>query len=129
MPVCTKIRKKKRQLCVGDLRDLIILQNRNIQPPDFDEVDFTEDFEDLGHTPAMVNTVRGRTFFDGVNTETPITHEIGIRFDETVTAETWIEFNNRRLDILSVENLDERNEWQLFQCNDRGLVEKEATQA
>ena len=129
MARCIRVVKKKREICIGDMRDLIVLQNRAIQPPDFYEVDFTEDFEDTGEVWALVNTVSGRTYFDGVNTETPITHEVFIRYDSTLTAETWIEFNNRRLDILSVENLDERNEFQKLVCNDRGLVKQAATQA
>ena len=120
MPKCSKIRKKKRQICVGDLRDSITIQNRSITPP-LSGVDFTETFDGDRPIPAMVNTVSGKTFFDGVNTETPITHKVGFRYDETITAESWILLkDNRRLDILNLENLDERDEWMMATCVDRG---------
>lgn len=128
MSKCVRIKKKKRKICIGDLRDLITLQNRSIQPPEFGEVDYVENFNDTGTVFSLINTVSGTTYFDGVNTETPITHEIYIRFDPTVTAETWVEFDGKRIDILSVEHLDERKEWLKLICNDRGLTNKQATQ-
>ena len=128
MPKCSKIRRKKRQVCVGDLDTEITLQNRAITPPVFGSVDFTETFTDDGTIFAMVNTIDGKTFFDGVNTETVITHEIYIRFDSTVTSETWVELNIRRIDILRVENLDERSEYMKLTCVDRGQITNVATE-
>lgn len=133
MAQCTKIRKKKRQYCVGDLRDTIDLLDRNITAPtEFSSVDYDEEFQTTipgAGLPAAINTVTGKTFFDGVNTETPITHTVGIRFQENVTAENWVLFDSRRLDILKVENLDERSLWLELTCVDRGLATKEASKA
>ena len=129
MPKCIRIQRKKRQYCVGDLDEEIILQNRAITPPVFGAVDFTETFTATATVWAAIDTVAGKVFFDDVGTETPITHEIGIRFDATVTAETWIEFDSRRLDILNVEDLDERHEFMRLKCTDRGTVAKAASQA
>jgi SPP1 family predicted phage head-tail adaptor len=127
MPLCSKIRKKKRQYCIGDLRDEIILQDRSITPP-FNGVGFSETFTDQITILSAINTVKGKVYFDGVGTETPITHEIGFRFIDGITAETWILYDGRRLDILNVEDLDERHEWLLAQCTDRGLENKQASQ-
>jgi SPP1 family predicted phage head-tail adaptor len=129
MPECKKIKRPKRILCIGDLDSLIKLHTRAISAPAYGNVDFDEGFNDPPDTWAMVTTVKGKTFFDGAETETPITHEIGIRFDSTVTAETWITLNNERLDILNVEDLDGRQEWMWLQCTDRGDVAKDATKA
>lgn len=131
MAVCTKIRKKKRQYCIGDLRDTIDLQSRDITAPtEFSSVDYDEDFSTVeANLPAAINTVNGKTFFDGVSTETPITHTVGIRFIENVTAENWVLFDGRRFDILRVENLDERSLWLELTCVDRGLATKEASKA
>ena len=107
--------------------DEITIQNRAITPSN--GADFTETFTDVGVIPAAVNTVSGKTFFDGVNTETNITHSIGFRFDETVTAESWILFNGNRLDILKLENLDERSVWMRAICVDRGEAAKSASEA
>ncbi len=127
MSRCTKIRRKKRKICIGDLDTEIILQNRVLTEPLFDSVDFDETFSTAATVLAMVNTVSGKTFFDGVNTDINITHQIGIRFDATVTAETWIELNGNRIDILDVDNLEERGEWLILICVDRGLITKDAS--
>ncbi len=128
MPICKKIRGKKRQVCVGDLDTEIILQNRIITPPTFGTVDFTESFTDTATVWAMVITVDGKTYFDGVSTETNITHMVSIFFDSTVTAETWVQINTRRLDILRVEDLDERSEYMRLTCVERGEVAKSASE-
>lgn len=129
MPVCIKIRKKKRELCIGDMRDEIILQDRSITPPDFGATDFTENFISTPPSWALVNTVSGKTYFDDINTEIDITHEIYIRFDATVTAETWILFDGRRIDILTTEDLDERHIFMKLTCNDTGESARAASEA
>lgn len=129
MPRCQFIRRKNRKVCLGDLDNVITLENRAIQAPDFDTVDFDEEFT-APNPPvsAMIQTVSGKTFFDGVSTEQDVTHWIYINFDATVTAETWVKLTDgRRLDILRVENLDERSQYQLLHCTDRG--DKEASKS
>ena len=129
MPECQIVRKKKRQYCVGDLRDVIKLQNRDITPPPFGDPDFSEVFTEIKTIRAAVNTVKGRVWFDGVSTDINITHIIGVRFTQAIGAQTWIEFKGRRLDILEFINIDERSIWMELICNDRGEVAKAATQA
>lgn len=129
MPKSQRIQRKKRQVCIGDLDTMITLQNRNIVAPIFGAVDFNEDFKDKAEVWAAVNTVSGKTFFDGVSTDVNITHEVFIRYDEAVTAETWVALKNRRLDILMTENLDERSEFMKLICTDRGLASKAASKS
>lgn len=129
MAICSKIRRKKRQVCVGDLNTEIILQDRAITEPLFGDPDFDENFTDTATVWAAVNTVDGKTFFDGVSTDTNITHEIFIRYDATVTAETWIELGGQRIDILRVQNLEERNQFMKLICSDRGATSAEASKA
>lgn len=129
MSRCIRIKRKNRKVCLGDLDTLITLENRAIQAPDFDTVDFDEEFTPTNDPVwALLETVTGKTFFDGVSTEQDITDWIYIRFDETVTAETWVKLDNgSRLDILRVNNLDRRSEFMLLECTDRGT--KEASKA
>lgn len=129
MAACSKIRKKKRQICIGDLRDLIKIQSRNIAEPLFNSVDFNENFVDVSEVWSLINTVDGKTFFDGVSTDINITHEIYINYDQTVTAESWVEFESRRFDILRVEDLDERHQFMKLICAERGVNTIEATKA
>ena len=114
MPICVKLRRKRRQPCVGDLDTLITLQDRALTPPT--EVDFTELFTENSIVWAMVNTVRGKTAFDEANVERDITHEFTIRFAEGITSETWVLFEGKRHDIIDTEDLEERHAWLVLRC-------------
>ncbi|MCW8929395.1 MAG: phage head closure protein [Gammaproteobacteria bacterium] len=113
------------------MRDVIKLKARSITAPLFNTVDFDEDFEEIPSLPeevlSLVETVSGVVLFDGVNTETPITHYIYVMYNPLITAEVWIEFENKRIDIVRVEDLDERHEFLKLFCNDQGLISKEAS--
>ena len=115
MPQCKPLRRKKRQPCIGDLDTQIQLQNRAIAPPTT-SVDFSEQFTDAATVWAMINSVRGVTIFDNSNVERDVTHEITIRYDASVTAETWILHDGKRIDILDVEDLEERHDWLVLRC-------------
>lgn len=129
MPKNQKIQRKKRQFCLGDMDEQILLQDRGIGEPFFGSVDFTEDFTNNDKVWAAIKTVSGKTFFDGVNTETNITHEFWTRYDVNVSSETWIEFESRRFDILDAQDLEERHEFMILICAERGAKTIEATKA
>ena len=101
----------------------ITLQNRNIESPDFGTPDFDEDFTDTDTIPALINTERGNTLFDGVSTDRTVTHKLCIEYLAGVTAQTWIKFKDRRFDIVDVENYRERDELLILRCNERGVGE------
>lgn len=107
----------------------ITLQNRDITPPPFGSPDFDEKFSGDLDRRAIPKTVRGKTFFDGVDTERRITHEFRLEYEagvvdnDTVTAETWVLFKGRRIDVLAVENCCEKNEVLVLTCSERGAGE------
>jgi head-tail adaptor len=101
----------------------ITLQNRDIVAPDFDTPDFDLDFTNDQNVQGIISTKRGKTIFDGVATDQPITHRIAIEFLAGITAETWVLFNGRRLDIVDVENIGEQDECLVLLCTDRGTAE------
>jgi len=105
----------------------VTLQNRAIVPPDFDAIDFDQSFSDDATVQAIINTQRGTTLFDGVATDTPVTHKICIEYIPGVTAETWILFGSRRFDILDVENCGEQDKCLVLRCTERGT--KKAAEA
>lgn len=124
------IRKTRRKICVGDMRDRVKLQSRDITEPAFGATDFDEQFEGTSEVWALVNTTAGKVIFNGVNADVAISHEIFIRHDPTVTAETWVELGDgRRLDVVNVENLDEREDFMRLLCTERGDKAKGATAA
>jgi len=113
------IKKKARRVCVGDMVDLITLQNRQLQT-NLSDVDLDEAFSTHEVVWSMVETISGETIFDGVGIERDVTHRVYIYHDAAVTEETWILFGTERLDIITVENLDERGQFMLLRCTNRG---------
>ncbi len=129
MPVCSKIRKKKRQICIGDMRDRVILEDRDLTAP-FVGVDASEVFSNASSIWAMIETVDGVEFFNSVNQAVDVTHFVYVNFDSSITVEKWLRLENgQRLDILKVDNLDERNSVLKLQCTNRGQDTKEAASA
>jgi hypothetical protein len=101
----------------------ITLQDRAIQAPDFQTYDFDEVFTDSYEVTAILSTERGNTLFDGVSTDRPITHKVCIEYIDGITAETWVLYGDRRLDILDVENCGEENKILILRCADMGTAE------
>ncbi len=115
------IRRPRRVLCVGDLDTRVILHKRSLEEPGFGETDFKEDFKALQEVWAKVRTTSGKAFFSGAHVDVSVTHEISIRYRADVSSETWIELlDGRLLDVVDVENLEERNEWLVMPCTERG---------
>ena len=128
MPACKKLKRKRRQPCIGDLDTEITLQDRSITPPTT-TVDFSETFTENAIAWAMVNTVRGKTAFDGAEVERDITHEFTIRFLTGVDAETWVLHNGERYDIIDAEDLEERHDWLVLRCAKLGPTSKAVNDA
>jgi len=104
----------------------ISIQSRDITPPAYGETVFEESFSGAISAKAIIKTPKGKTFFDGVNLERPITHEFHVRYvsgtvdDDTVTQENWILYKGRRIDILDVKNCCEDDNKLILTCTDRG---------
>jgi len=120
MSICIKIDGKKRNICIGDLDKRINLFSRSIKAPTNSSVDFDEEFVKEYEKWAMIHTTRGAELFDGVSLTNAFTHKIYIRYEEGITQEDWIEFNNDKYDIVDVEDLEERHEFLLLKCKIRG---------
>lgn len=107
----------------------ISIQDRDINAPVFGSTNFDETFSNDKPVTAIVKTINGKTFFDGVSTERLITHEFHVEYvagtvdDDTVTAENWVSFKGKRFDILNVENCCEEDEKLILVCTNRGSGE------
>jgi len=121
MPQCIKIKTKKRQLCTGDFEHEITLYDRTISTDNDGDVDYELTFENGIFAWAAIDTLaKGLDVFDGANLVGVATHIFYIQHIDGLTSEKWIQFDSRNFDILSVENLDERKEFQALYCNERG---------
>lgn len=115
------VKNRSRRVVVGDLNKCVKLLPRAITEPGFTETNFGEDFSGGKSAWAKVVTTNGKTLFNGVNVDVNVTHEVYIRFDPEVTAETWVELpDGRLLDVVDTEDLDEAGRWLLLVCTERG---------
>lgn len=119
MSKCVKLQRKHRQVCLGDLNTEIVLQSRTITPPTV-TVDFAETFAGIATVWAKVDTVRGRTEFDGADIERTVTHDFTIRYIAGIDTETWVLLENNRYDIVRVEDFEERHEFLRLMCTKLG---------
>lgn len=118
------LKTRHRKICIGDLNKIITLSEREITPPVFGSTNFGESFPAPRDVWAKVKTINGRTLFNGVDADVALTHEITIRYDPLVTAETWVQLvNGTRLNVIDVQNFEEEDEYQVLLCNARGTQE------
>lgn len=120
MTQCVRVGGRRRIVCAGDLNKRITIENRAIVPPVSGSVDFTESFSSPIDRFAAIQTTKGKTIFDGVNQrDREVSHEIFMRYESGITSESWIRYQGRRLDIIEVEDLDERHEFLRILCTDK----------
>ena len=131
MATCKKIKRLSERVCIGSLNKKINIHTRELKPPTGTGVDYDEEFVVIENVWSMIETVAGKVFFDGTNTDQSITHNFYIRYivGVTITAENWIEYNGNRFDIINVENLDEGNRFILMRTNQRGSDTLEVNKA
>lgn len=112
-----------RGASIGNMRNRIILHDSIIKAPLFGSVDFDEDFQGL-EAWAAIKSVSGKVLFDSVGVGQEVTHEVFIRYDYNVNAETYVQVDDgRRFKVLSVEDFEERHEYMRLLCTERGFNE------
>jgi head-tail adaptor len=108
------------------MTERLLIENRVLTPPDSGVA--SAGFTFTAHNEAtevwaIVETTQGSTLFDDVaGLDRVVTHNIIIRHLDGISAETWLRLSDgRRLDILSVANLDERTEFLEILAAESGL--------
>ncbi len=122
------LKRPNRMPCLGDLRARAILHVRSMRVPDFESVDFDEDFAGIEVWASIKSTV-GKVQFTDVGIDTAITHKFVIRYRDDVSAETYVEFERRRFNVVSVEDLEERHEFLSLNCREHGSKDLESTKS
>lgn len=130
MATCSKVNIRNRKVCIGDLRDKIVIQTRSITPPSANGSDMTETFATSNTVWAAIETRNGVEIFDGTNVLQGVaTHYIYIRYIAGLTEESWILYKSKYYDIIDVQNLEERDEFMLLRCCERGSSSNVASYA
>ncbi len=122
MPTCVRISRKKRHVCIGDMREKIDITLRSLQAPVDGSVDFSESLTALQTVWAMLETKAGVEIFDGTNLKGVATHFFYIRFlaGIDIDIDKWVTFKAQHYTIIDVQNLEERDEFLLLRCALRG---------
>ena len=111
-------RRSLQKTPVGDRRDRILIRQRGIGTPGFDNpAKFGEDYKTIASVWAKVTTnVSGKRIFDGVNEDSggggillSSTHVFNIRYMDGITSENVVDFKGENYEIKRVINSEERN--------------------
>ncbi len=133
MPTCIKLRGTKTQVCAGDLRFQIEIQERNLAVPTDpfvdDQVNYGEEFTTLHSVFSMIETPLGVTTFNDVGISTAISHVFYVRHLDDVDAQKWILFDEIRYKIVNVTNLEARKIFLKIECVESGSQDKDASRA
>lgn len=126
MTRCVKVQRRRTRACIGELTERLFVENREIIGPVFGGADLGFQFtahNEATEVWAIVETTQGTTLFDDVaGLDRVVTHHVIIRFLPGISAETWLRLDDgRRLDILSVANIDERSEFLEILAAESGL--------
>lgn len=133
MPTCIKIRGKKTQVCMGDMRFPIEIRERTLgvpfNPTDGVDVDYTENFVILHSVFAAIDTPEGQTTFNDIGISTVISHVFYVRFLDDVNTQSWIVFENNQYKIVKLTDFDGRKLFLKLECILRGDKDKDASSA
>lgn len=112
----------------------ISVLERTLEESDFESDQPTKEFAEIATPLAIVKTLkRGSKLFDDVETENSATHIFCVLYTATLSQveskNYFIDLANQRYKILSVIDIDEKNDILIFQAVKRGLSTKEAPDA
>lgn len=90
----------------------------------------SEVFDNVRDDVAIIKTLRGKSVFDGTNTQRVATHELRLAYRDDIGAEQWVRrFNTtKRLKILTAENCCEDDTVLILMCTERGEDSKVVNQ-
>jgi len=132
MPEKRVMKARNRRVPAGSLRHRVILEKRIHRPGGFGNAD--TDFEWIpatdqdGRRWADVQTRSGRTTFDGIDSERQVTHVVRMRKPAGISSEWWIRLKDgTRLDIIDIEDLDERGLFVEALCEATGEAAQKAS--
>lgn len=123
MAQCSAKRRKIRRACLGEMRYRIDVYTRRITPPGAQSVDFLETLGDAVPLPAIIDTIAPVSTRDGTQRlPNSSTHAMTVRFIPglTIDTETIIGYNGKYFAVKDTENLDERNQFLVIYCEERG---------
>lgn len=114
---------------IGSMNHKINIYVRTLTPSSITNFNYDETFTLFKSVWSMIQTVTGKTMFDSSNIEKVVSHKIWIRYLSNITSEYWISYKNEYYDIVSVENLENENRFQILYCTIRGSTSNKSNLA
>ena len=105
----------------NECRHLITIQRRSAALDSYGQKVNT--WETVATTRANIRPVGGREKVSGMEMMAKLTHTIAVRYQAVLIppleASTWrILFGSRVLNIINSRNLEEKNRWIVFECDE-----------
>lgn len=134
---CDIKRIKATKLCRGDLKHLVEIQSRTLDPSGFDTNQPVETFTTIRQQWVAIETVSGVRHgvakFARVNILDDSTHLFWCFWDADLPAienrNNFILHDNRRFKVLKIDNINELNTVVAIQTTERGDNTEEASKA
>lgn len=122
-------RARLRKVPIGDMKTPVIVHQAEILAPTVG-VDMGRSITKIIEPWwCKVTTVSGVTMFDSSNIEQVITHDFQGRFDDRISESMVIELKGEYYRVVSVEDMEERNQFLRLRCTVRGMISKEVNLA
>jgi len=120
--------------CISDFRNKATIETREISQQKFGETYPEETFTVLFTGYFRVQTVEGTARFAGVNIDKEATHLFVARWRATINnldgaGAYFMRSKGRLYRVLKITNVDEQDDFILFQCTERGIDTKQETNA
>ena len=122
-------RARLRKVPVGDKKTPVLVCRASITAPTVG-VDFGRDIN-IVINPwfCKITTVEGVTRFDSSNIEQVVTHEFAGRYDERIDESMVISHSGKYFRVISIENYDDRGQFSVLLCTERGDFNKPVNEA
>jgi len=119
---CDSIKKNVNKVCIGDLDKRIKIQTSSIAPNNSPNSVATTAFVTIATVWAMIKTSTNRDFIDGVQVENGSNTDFYIRYTSSIDFEKqlWIEYNNNKFKINSVDNIDKDDLFVRLRSTEKG---------
>jgi SPP1 family predicted phage head-tail adaptor len=127
---CKTIKPNISKICEGDFNRKIKIQYTASIANNKPNTNAGTSFKDLKEVWAMVKTNINADFVQNVNVERTLNIDFYIRYTASIDfeRELWVEFNNNRYKVGSVDNIDKRNELIRLRASERGKKTVQANQ-
>lgn len=120
--------------CISDFRNKATIEDRKVAGQKFGDTYPSVDFTVLFTGYFNVQTRKGSSRFSGVNIHKKTTHLFVARWRATLNnldgaGEHFLRSKGKFYRVLEITNINESDDYILFQCTERGLDTKQETNA